>query len=83
MPQGFQPIKTERLTLRPFRPEDGAELHRLINDWKVSKNLAAVPFPYKRDIADAWIRSSLELLEQGREFHLVISGTEGESETIV
>jgi 8-oxo-dGTP diphosphatase len=82
-PQGFEPLKTERLTLRPFRPEDGAELHRLINDWKVSKNLAAVPFPYSREIADAWIRSSLESLEAGRAFHLVISGTEGERETIV
>lgn len=83
LPGGFAPLKTERLTLRPFRPEDGAELHRLINDWKVSKNLAAVPFPYSRDIADAWIRSSLESLELGRAYHLVISGTEGEEETIV
>ncbi len=41
----FPPLTTERLTLRPFAPEDAAELHRLINDWEVCRNLAAVPFP--------------------------------------
>ena len=45
----FAPLATERLALRPYRPEDAAELHRLINDWEVTRNLAAVPFPYPRD----------------------------------
>ena len=45
----FAPLATERLTLRPFAAEDAAELHRLINDWEVCRNLAAVPFPYSRD----------------------------------
>ncbi len=28
------------------------DLHRLINDWEVCRNLAAVPFPYPRELAD-------------------------------
>lgn len=80
---GFAPLVTERLTLRPYRPEDAAELHRLINDWEVTRNLAAVPFPYPRALADDWIRSAGESLASGTAYHLVISGSEGERETIV
>ncbi len=80
---GFAPLATDRLTLRPYRSEDAAELHRLINDWEVTRNLAAVPFPYRRDLADEWIRSAAESLAGGSAYHLLIAGMEGERETIV
>ena len=80
---GFVALATERLALRPYRPEDAAELHRLINDWEVVRNLAAVPYPYSRALADEWIRSAGDSLADGSAYHLVISGTEGEQETIV
>jgi 8-oxo-dGTP diphosphatase len=80
---GFAPLVTERLTLRPYRSEDAAELHRLINDWEVTRNLAAVPFPYSRALADDWIRSAGESLADGSAYHLVIAGTEGEREIMV
>jgi 8-oxo-dGTP diphosphatase len=80
---GFAPLVTERLTLRPYRPEDAADLHRLINAWEVTRNLAAVPFPYPRELADEWIRSAAASLAEGSAYHLVISGSEGERETIV
>jgi len=79
----FAPLKTERLTLRPFAAEDAAELHRLINDWEVCRTLAAVPFPYSRDLADEWITSSHASLADGRAWHLVITGQEGEKEVVV
>ncbi len=79
----FAPLATERLALRPYRPEDAAELHRLINDWEVARNLAAVPFPYPRALADEWIRSAATSMADGSAYHLVISGTEGEREIIV
>ena len=82
-PPAFAPLATERLALRPYRPSDAAELHRLINDWEVTRNLAAVPFPYSRALADDWIRSSAEMLQSGSAFHLVISGTEGDREIVV
>jgi 8-oxo-dGTP diphosphatase len=80
---GFVPLATERLTLRPYRAEDAAELHRLINDWEVTRNLAAVPFPYARALAEDWIRSAGCSLADGSAYHLLISGKEGERETIV
>ncbi|WP_239002840.1 bifunctional GNAT family N-acetyltransferase/(deoxy)nucleoside triphosphate pyrophosphohydrolase [Rhodovastum atsumiense] len=71
------------MILRPYKPEDAAELHRLINDWMVTRNLAAVPFPYRRELADEWIRSAAESLRQGTAYHLAVTGTEGEREIIV
>jgi 8-oxo-dGTP diphosphatase len=79
----FAPLSTERLTLRPLRPEDAAELHRLINDWEVSRTLAEVPFPYPRDLADRWIASSRGQQVDGTAYHLAITGREGEQEVLV
>jgi 8-oxo-dGTP diphosphatase len=79
----FAPLATERLTLRPFAAVDAAELHRLINDWEVCRNLAAVPFPYGRELADEWIASTHASLAEGRAYHLAITGHEAEREVIV
>jgi 8-oxo-dGTP diphosphatase len=79
----FAPLATERLTLRPYRAEDAAELHRLINDWEVCRSLAAVPYPYPRELADDWIASAARSLASGDAYHLVVTGQEGERETIV
>jgi 8-oxo-dGTP diphosphatase len=79
----FAPLATERLTLRPYRAEDAAELHRLINDWEVCRSLAAVPFPYPRDLADEWIASAAASLADGTAYHLAITGREGSREMIV
>ncbi len=82
-PDGFAPIATERLALRPYRPSDAAELHRLLNDWEISRTLAAVPFPYSRDLADAWIASTHASLRDGSAVHLAITGHEGKTEMLV
>jgi len=79
----FAPLATERLTLRPYREEDAAELHRLINDWEVCRALAAVPYPYPRDLADDWIASAATSLAEGSEYHLAVTGKEADSEVIV
>jgi 8-oxo-dGTP diphosphatase len=79
----FAPLATERLTLRPYRAEDAAELHRLINDWEVCRTLAAVPFPYPRALADEWIASSARSLAEGRAYHLAVTGREDAREVIV
>jgi 8-oxo-dGTP diphosphatase len=87
-PTQFQPLRTERLTLRPLRPEDAAELHRLVNDWEVAKTLARVPFPYPRPLADEWIASTHVQMQAGTAWHLAITGLEqagepGEREVLV
>ncbi|MBV9783316.1 MAG: GNAT family N-acetyltransferase [Acidisphaera sp.] len=79
----FVPLTTERLALRPLCPADAGELHRLINDWEVSRTLAEVPFPYPRDLADEWIVSSRAQLAAGTAYHLAITGREGDRETLV
>jgi len=79
----FAPLRTERLTLRPLRPADASELHRLINDWEVSRTLAEVPFPYPRDLADDWIASARAQQAEGTAWHLAVTGQEGEREVLV
>ncbi len=77
------PLTTERLTLRPFRPGDADEMHRLVNDWSVVRGLARLPYPYPRALADEWIASTAADLAAGRAFHLAITGQEGEREVLV
>ena len=79
----FVPLATERLTLRPFLAADAADLHRLINDWEVCRNLAQVAFPYARAAADAFIARTAARLAEGSAFHLAIVGREGAAEILV
>jgi 8-oxo-dGTP diphosphatase len=79
----FKPLSTERLVLRPLRDEDAGELHRLINDWEVSRTLAEVPFPYPRDLADEWVASSRTQICDGDAYHLAVTGHEGDREMLV
>ena len=79
----FAPLATDRLILRPLVPEDADALHRLVNDWEVARNLAAVPFPYPRELADEWIPSTRRSLADGTGYQLAITGREGEQEIMV
>ena len=72
--RGFAPLATERLTLRPLTPDDAESLHRLVNDWEVTRNLAVVPFPYPRQLADDWIASTVSDLAAGDAYALAITG---------
>ncbi|MBV9655087.1 MAG: GNAT family N-acetyltransferase [Acetobacteraceae bacterium] len=82
-PPPFEALSTERFTLRPLRPEDTDALHRLINDWEVTRTLALVPYPYSRELAVDWIASTRQRLEAGEAYHLAITGREGSDETLV
>jgi 8-oxo-dGTP diphosphatase len=82
-PAAFTPLTTERLTLRPWQASDAEAMHRLVNDWEVSRTLAAVPFPYPRALADEWIVSTLAERVAGRAWHLAVTGREGADETLV
>jgi len=69
--------------LRPLVAGDAAALHRLVNDWEVAKNLARVPFPYPRELADEWIGQTAAQLAAGEAWNLAIVGQEGGTETLV
>ena len=72
----FEPLKTERLTLRPLHPDDAEALHRLVNDWEVTRTLAEIPYPYPRALADEWIESTAQQFADGTAYHLAITGQE-------
>src|SRR5580700_5804348 len=82
-PAAFVPLKTDRLTLRPFKPEDAAGLHRLINNFDVAKMLELVAFPYSRVLADEWIAAAINDFASGAACHLAITGHEGAQEVLV
>ncbi len=82
-PAGFAPLVTERLRLRPLEPSDAEALHRLVNDWEVSRTLSRVQFPYPRPLADEWIAATRAGLAQGDAYHLAITGQEGADEILV
>ena len=79
----FPPTKTERLLLRPLLPADAGSLHRLVNDWDVTRTLAVVPFPYPRELADDWIASTAKEIQAGTAYHLAITGDEAGQEVLV
>ncbi len=69
--------------MRPLLPDDADAMHRLVNDWEVTRTLAVVPFPYPRSLADEWIASTAKELAEGSAFNLAITGRDGEQETLV
>jgi ribosomal-protein-alanine N-acetyltransferase len=48
-------IKTERLALRTYAPDDAANLSRLAGDFDVAKMTSSVPHPYPRLSAEGYI----------------------------
>lgn len=66
-------ILTERLLLRPPRPDDANDLFRLVNDWAVVRMLSGLPFPYPRRLMDEWIEGTARAAAEGRAYHLVIT----------
>ena len=78
-----EPLKTERLTLRPPAPADAGAIHRLVNDWPVVRMLSRLPYPYPRTLTDEWIASTVTQREQGQALHLVITGQENGAEMVI
>jgi 8-oxo-dGTP diphosphatase len=74
-------LSTERLVLRPYEAADARNLQRLINDWAIIRNLAGVPYPYEREIADDWIQASRHQLATATGWHFAL--TERESGALI
>ena len=51
-------IKTERLVLKKLVQADKERLVSLIGDFRVSKPLSKVPYPYTLEDADEWLEKS-------------------------
>lgn len=48
-------LRTERLLLRPLRPDDAAPLFALFNNWNVVRLLSSPPWPYTRADAEWFV----------------------------
>ncbi len=48
-------LRTDRLVLRHFTPDDAPRVQALVGNWKVARMLARVPYPYKDGMAEQWI----------------------------
>ena len=81
--EAFAPLITERLILRPLLPHDAEQMFRLVDDWEVTRNLAIVPFPYPRPLADDWIASTACELAEGTGYTLAITGRDGDQEVFL
>jgi RimJ/RimL family protein N-acetyltransferase len=53
---GFE-LRTDRLLLRPMRPDDAAPLFALFNNWNVVRFLSSPPWPYTLDDARWFVRA--------------------------
>ncbi len=79
----FEPLTTERLTLRPPQAQDAPAIHRLVNTWPVVRMLSRLPYPYPRALTDEWIASTIVQRLDGRAYHLVITGHEDGAEMVI
>ncbi|MDX2201925.1 MAG: GNAT family N-acetyltransferase [Hyphomicrobiaceae bacterium] len=48
-------LRTERLTLRPFRRGDACEFARLAGDWAVASMTSDIPYPLTAEQATLWL----------------------------
>lgn len=51
-------LTTNRLLLRAARVEDADDIYRNINDWDVVRMIARPPWPYPRELADEFVRTT-------------------------
>lgn len=48
-------VRTDRLVLRPYRPDDAGAVHRACQDAEIQRWLTAIAVPYTPDHARAWV----------------------------
>jgi len=68
-------LHSDRLTLRPPRPEDAEAIALYLNNFAVSGNLARVPYPYFLEDARAWLATRRpDLPPEGTNFAIDLGG---------
>jgi ribosomal-protein-alanine N-acetyltransferase len=58
-------LRTPRLVLRPFRPDDAAAVQRLAGDRSVASTALNIPHPYPDGLAESWIATHRPAWEVG------------------
>jgi [ribosomal protein S5]-alanine N-acetyltransferase len=65
-------IETERLALRPYHPEDAANLARLGGDFDIAKMTSMMPHPYPVLAAEGYIMLTEAGRARGRDFPFAV-----------
>jgi len=69
-------IRTERLVLRPFVPEDAPAVFRLAGDREIALNTATIPHPYLEEMAEKWIATHQDDYDANKSLTLAIDAGE-------
>jgi ribosomal-protein-alanine N-acetyltransferase len=70
-------LETERLILRPFGPEDAADVQRLAGDRAIAETTLNIPHPYEDGMAEEWISSHQEMFDEDKGLTLAVTGKDG------
>ena len=65
-------LRTERLVLRPFTPDDAPAVQTLCGEYEIALNTLLIPHPYPDGMAEQWIDTHREDFENGRLLTLAI-----------
>lgn len=72
-------LRTPRLVLRPFDPDDADDVQRIAGDVRVAEPTAHVPHPYPDGVASEWIASHAPAFRAGTDvIYAVTSADTGE-----
>lgn len=66
-------LETNRLILRPFRPEDAPAVQRFAGHREVASTTEMIPHPYPEGAAEAWIATHQQSFEEGRDVAFAIT----------
>ncbi|HEX7775607.1 MAG TPA: GNAT family N-acetyltransferase [Parvibaculum sp.] len=65
-------VRTERLRLRHFEPDDAADIQKLANNWNVARMLGRMPYPYPDGAAAQWIATHDRARADGSSYPLAV-----------
>lgn len=74
-------IATERLLLRPFAPDDAADVQRLAGEHAIADTTLNVPHPYEDGMAEEWIATHDDGFAAGKQ--LVFATTQRDDGALV
>ena len=70
---GLPTLTTDRLILRPFTIEDGPRVQDLAGDRAIAEMTANIPHPYEDGVAEEWIATHQNAIENEKSLTLAIT----------